>query len=73
MKNVDIKVDGQKVILTISLKDLLANATPSVSGKTMIVASTGGNVSVPGHKDLKIGLNAYVPNQAEKGAGAATN
>jgi len=32
---------------------------PSSSGKTTIIASTEGNVSIPGAEDKKIGLNVY--------------
>ena len=28
-------------------------------GKTTIIATTGGNVSVPGHEAVKVGLNIY--------------
>jgi hypothetical protein len=55
MKNVDIKVEGN--ILTIKV-DLSREFGPSASGKTIIVASTEGNVSVP-DRDEKIGLNVY--------------
>lgn len=55
MKNVDIKVEGQ--ILTIKV-DLSKEFGPSASGKTIIIASTEGNVSVP-DRDEKIGLNVY--------------
>lgn len=44
-------------ILTIKV-DLSKEFGPSSSGKTIIVASTEGNVSVPG-RDEKVGLNVY--------------
>ena len=44
MKNVDMKVAGN--ILTITV-DLAKEFGPSSSGKTIIIASTEGNVSVP--------------------------
>jgi len=56
MKNVEMKVDGQKLIITV---DLTKEFGKSSSGKTIIVATTAGNVSVPGHEDIKIGLNCY--------------
>jgi len=31
----------------------------SKSGKSITIASTEGNVSLPGHEDIKIGLNIY--------------
>ena len=56
MKNVEMKVDGQKLIITV---DLTKEFGKSSSGKTTIVATTAGNVTVPGHDDIKIGLNCY--------------
>ena len=55
MKNVEMSVDGN--ILTIKV-DLSKEYGPSSSGKTIIVASTEGNVSIPGREE-KLGLNVY--------------
>jgi len=55
MKNVELKVDGD--ILTIKV-DLTKDYGPSSSGKTIIIASTEGNVSIP-ERDEKVGLNVY--------------
>ena len=55
MKNVDMTVDGN--ILTIKV-DLAKEFGPSSSGKTIIIASTEGNVSIP-EREEKIGLNVY--------------
>ena len=55
MKNVEMKVDGN--ILTIKV-DLTKEFGPSSSGKTIIIASTEGNVSVVDREE-KIGLNVY--------------
>jgi hypothetical protein len=55
MKNVQITVAGN--ILTITV-DLTKEFGPSSSGKTIIIASTEGNVAVP-ERDEKIGLNVY--------------
>jgi hypothetical protein len=55
MKNVEMKVDGN--ILTIKV-DLTKEFGPSSSGKTIIIASTEGNVSIP-DRDEKVGLNVY--------------
>lgn len=57
MKNVEMHVDGN--ILTIKV-DLTKEFGPSSSGKTIIVASTEGNVAVPG-SEVKVGLNVYRP------------
>jgi len=58
MKNVEIEVQGNKLIVTI---DLGKEYGPSSSGKNIIIASTEGNQSVPGKEDtgIKIGLNVY--------------
>jgi len=55
MKNVEMTVDGD--ILTIKV-DLTKEFGPSSSGKTIIIASTEGNVAVP-ERDEKVGLNVY--------------
>ena len=56
MKNVEMKVDGN--ILTIKV-DLSKEFGPSSSGKTIIIASTEGNVAIDEHEGTKIGLNVY--------------
>ena len=56
MKNVDMKVEGN--ILTIKV-DLSKELVSSSSGKTIIIATTEGNVAVDGHEEAKIGLNVY--------------
>jgi hypothetical protein len=55
MKNVEMSIAGD--ILTITI-DLSKEFGPSSSGKTTIVASTEGNVTVP-EREEKIGLNVY--------------
>jgi hypothetical protein len=55
VKNVEIKVEGNILILKI---DLSKEFGPSASGKTTIIASTEGNISVP-DRDEKVGLNVY--------------
>ena len=56
MKNIDIKQDGNKLIITV---DLSKDYGASKSGKTTIIASTEGNVSAPDDAEVKIGLNVY--------------
>jgi hypothetical protein len=56
MKNVEMTVDG--TILTLKV-DLSKEFGASSSGKTIIIASTEGNVGVPGLEDRKVGLNVY--------------
>lgn len=57
----DLSVDREGDVLVIRIA--INKATPSASGKTLVVASTRGNqktgVQIEG-KDLYLGLNAYV-------------
>ena len=55
MKNVEMTVEENILIIKV---DLSKEFGQSKSGKTLIVASTEGNVSVPGRKE-KVGLNVY--------------
>jgi len=57
VQNTSTKVTGNKLVITIDLK---AKATPSASGKTMVIASTRGNQPIPfGDEVLHLGLNLY--------------
>lgn len=56
MKNVEMKVEEN--ILTIKV-DLKKEFGPSASGKTIIIASTEGNISIPDYEESKVGLNVY--------------
>jgi len=53
--NVDMKIEGS--ILTITV-DMSKEFGLSTSGKTVQIASTQGNIDVPG-TGAKIGLNIY--------------
>ena len=55
MKNVQMTVEGN--ILTIKI-DLSKEFGPSSSGKTIIIASTEGSVSILDREE-KVGLNVY--------------
>jgi hypothetical protein len=57
-KNIETKVQGDKLVITI---DLTKNFGLSSSGKSLIIASSEGNVPVPGREDIKIGVNVYRP------------
>ena len=61
MKNVEMEVIDN--ILTIKV-DLSREFGPSSSGKTIIIATTEGNVSIPNHEDKKVGLNVYRKKQS---------
>jgi hypothetical protein len=55
-KNAEMSVSGS--ILTITV-DLSKDFGKSSSGKSTVIASTEGNITVPGKEDVKIGLNVY--------------
>jgi hypothetical protein len=56
MKNIEMKLEG--TILTMKV-DIAKDFGPSKSGKSITVASTEGNISVPGAEEIKVGLNVY--------------
>jgi len=56
MDNIEIEVNDNKAVITI---DLSKDFGPSKSGKTIVVATTRGNVAIPGSEDIKLGLNCY--------------
>ena len=57
MKNVTMKVDGEKLIIEV---DLAQDFGKSASGKTTIIASTCGNQALAAlHDNIKVGVNIY--------------
>jgi hypothetical protein len=56
MKNCEMNLNGN--ILTITV-DISKEFGKSSSGKSIIISSTEGNVSIPEKEDIKIGLNIY--------------
>jgi hypothetical protein len=56
MKNVDMTVERNTLIIKV---DLTKEFGLSSSGKSIIIASTEGNMSVPDNEEVKIGLNIY--------------
>ena len=56
MKNVEMRVEQGKLVITV---DLTKDLGPSASGKSVMIASTERNVDVPAAPDVKIGLNVY--------------
>jgi len=56
MKNIEMIVQGSTLTLTI---DISKDYGESKSGKSITIASTEGNISIPDHEDIKIGLNIY--------------
>jgi len=60
--NINIEVKDNKAVITI---DLAHRGGLSSSGKSVIVASTGGNVPIPGTSVI-LGLNAYIKANGNK-------
>ncbi len=60
MQNIDIKVKGDQLTITVNLK---APAIPSSTGKTLLIASTRGaqDVAHPTLSGLKVAVNIMVP------------
>lgn len=56
MRNVKMQVDGDTLTIRV---DLSQTQGPSKSGKTIIIASTGGNKPVEGYPGVMVGLNVY--------------
>lgn len=56
-RNVEVS-NGTGSIVTLTI-DMAQDFGPSKSGKTIIVASTGGSVEIPGHPGVKLGLNIF--------------
>ena len=55
----EVKIENGKLIISIELQ----TPTPSASGKTLVVATTHGNVTtdcVIDNKPVVVGLNAYI-------------
>lgn len=57
MENVKMSVSGDKLTIEVDLKH---RGAKSSTGKTTRVASTEGNIAIPGYsEDLKVGLNVF--------------
>ena len=56
MKNVDMSVNGNTLTIKV---DLSKDFGETKSGKSISIASTDGNVSIPGNDEIKIGVNVY--------------
>ena len=57
MKNIQIEVRDSKAVITIDLK---AEQGASKTGKSLVIGTTEGNVTIPG-TDIKLGVNCYRP------------
>ena len=55
----EVKIEDNKLVITIELQ----KPTPSASGKTLVVATTHGNMQtqcIIDGKNVVLGLNAYI-------------
>lgn len=62
-ENLEINVVDGKAVITIDLKH---PGEASKSGKSRVIASSYGNIDIPG-TDIKLGLNCYELNGKKKG------
>ena len=58
-RNVRATMEGHVLVIRIDTK---AAGTNSASGKSVVIATTNGNVGVPGTGGAKLGVNFYMPN-----------
>ena len=56
--NIVLEVEGDTLVIRMNLKETHGVTT---SGKSIKIASSEGNISVPGREDIKVGLNVYTP------------
>jgi hypothetical protein len=56
--NVTMSKSGNVVTISIDLSKSLGN---SKSGKNVLIATTGGNTTLPGTGGIKLGVNCYRP------------
>lgn len=56
MQNAEMKVQGNKLTITVDLSKELGE---SKSGKSVVIATTSGNADIPNKTGFKIGLNVY--------------
>ena len=61
MQNVQIRVDGNTLVIAVDLSQTLG---VSSTGKSEIIATTEGNIGVPGCEEIKVGVNVYRPRKS---------
>jgi len=54
--NVEMSVTGDRLTIVV---DLSKEGKDSSTGKSIIIASTEGNMPVPGRENIKVGLNVF--------------
>jgi len=58
-ENIQFEIKDGKLFMEV---DLTEKGETSKSGKSSVIATTRGNISLPG-SEVKIGVNIYLPNQ----------
>ncbi len=62
LTNLETKIEGDRLIITV---DLNQRHGTSKSGKNAIIASTQGNVALPGREEVVMGINIYTKSQSK--------
>lgn len=57
-KNIDLSVSGKTLTIKV---DLSKSHGTSKSGNSEIIATSSGNIDIPGASGVKLGLNIYKP------------
>ena len=60
MNTIEVKIDNGRLVISLPLN---AQPAPSASGKTLVVASTHGNIAttaVVNGQPVVVGVNAYI-------------
>jgi hypothetical protein len=55
-ENIEARIENSTLIIRIDLKKRLRKSS---SGKSTIIATTGGNIAIPGTDGAVLGLNLY--------------
>lgn len=59
-ENVQIKIEEGRLVITCEIDAAKVDIQPSKSGKTLVIATTGGAARVP-DTPLKVNLTVYKP------------
>jgi len=62
LTNLDIKIEGDQLVITTDLKQRHGK---SKSGKSALIATTQGNVALLGREEVVMGINIYMKAQSK--------
>lgn len=57
--NIDCSIEDGILTMRVCVDETRVDVQPSKSGKTLVVATTGGAIRVPGSMALKLNLTLY--------------